>query len=78
MKSKRTYHIILTNHGSCCSDMVAKTSVRWIYGPRCPMCNTVLGPMQWRHDGTIRANYDLEALRIYLARRKVKTPRIPI
>jgi len=31
----------------CSSDTIARVPREYIYGPRCPNCNTVLGPMQW-------------------------------
>jgi hypothetical protein len=66
---KRTYTIILTNC-DCCSDVIARTSTRWTYGPRCSGCHKTLGQMSWRTDGTVRARGDLEACRIYLERRR--------
>ena len=57
----RTYYIIQTNC-DCASDTIARTSMRWVNGPRCPGCNEILGCMQWMYVGTVRAKGDLDAL----------------
>ena len=63
----RSYTIVLTNC-DCCSDTIARTSTKWIFGPRCPGCKKILGFMEWQEDlrfGKIRATGELEALSIY-------------
>ena len=60
----RSYTIISTNC-DCCSDYVAKSSLRWKFGPTCPSCRRVLGPMQWSDVATIRATSPDEALMKY-------------
>jgi len=68
----RIYTIILTNC-DCASNVIARTSTKWIYGPRCPGCKKILGFMEWQEDrrfGKIRANRDLEAIRIYWKNRR--------
>ena len=58
-------HVILTNC-DCASGRIARTSTRWRFGPRCPFCYGILGPMQWRDTGKkYRGKGDLDALRQY-------------
>ena len=74
---QRTYHIVRINC-DCGSDVVARTSLRWVFGPRCPNCCRVLGPFDYSVVAKIRAVGNLEALRLYgegsqIANQKAKT-----
>jgi hypothetical protein len=61
---KKTFNIISTNC-DCCSDTIARYPTNYLYGPRCPWCNKILGCMQWRVEDKVRATGQREALQIY-------------
>ena len=64
---KRNYYIIIVNC-DCGAYIMAKTSAKWMYGPRCKLCNKVLGPMEYEvAKCTVRAAGDLDAVRKYKA-----------
>jgi hypothetical protein len=62
----KTYTVVSTNC-DCASGRTAVTTNpnRWLMGPRCPFCHTVLGIMQYNILGTVLASYREEALRKY-------------
>ncbi len=73
---KKNYTIILTNC-DCASDVIARISTHWIFGPRCPGCGKILGPIEWMTDlryGKIKANGELEAIRLYWKKRRNPVP----
>ena len=66
------YYIILTNC-DCCSDTIAKAPSQvkeWVYGPRCPGCNKILGIMQWQlaNENKYYAKSQTDALQQYRAK----------
>jgi len=63
-KKKRKYHIIHTNC-DCAAGTIARTTTRWMYGPRCPSCGTILGPMSWSVLDEVMANGQFEAMLLY-------------
>jgi len=70
MKQK-TYTIIHTNC-DCSSDIIARASMRWYMGPRCPGCRRVLGPMQWQvfeKEEKVAADSSDDAVMLYKQRR---------
>lgn len=68
-RQRRTYHIVRINC-DCGSDIVARTSLRWMLGPRCPNCHHVVGCMDYAVMAKVRASGGLEALRLYDERLK--------
>ena len=68
----KTFEIILTNC-DCASDVMAVPkgrSGKWMYGPRCPGCHRVLGPMQWKSAGEVQAADALDAAAVHIRVRK--------
>lgn len=61
---KRTYYIVKINC-DCGSSTVARTSVKWLFGPRCSDCGRVVGCLEYDVVATVRAACDLDALRVY-------------
>ena len=61
---KKRYTVVSTNC-DCASGYKAVTTPqeRWLYGPRCPHCNLVLGPMQYKVIGVVIAEYAEDAYR---------------
>lgn len=59
----RVYWIVATNC-DCASDKIAVLkNTKWKFGPRCPSCGKILGPMQYLIVGEARARYNWAALR---------------
>lgn len=69
-REKRRSYVIISTNCDCASDLIARTSTRWFFGPRCPNCNKVLGWMQYNIVGKVRATGDYEAIRLYQEQRK--------
>lgn len=63
----KQFQIISTNC-DCCSTKIARTTTRWKYGPRCPGCGKILGIMQYLILGSVKAEGDMEALRLFRER----------
>ena len=58
----KKYSIISTNC-DCCSAIIARTTNRWKYGPRCPGCNCILGLLSFTILAeNIKAEYPEEAI----------------
>ena len=63
----RCYAIVLVNC-DCASDTIARRwPTRWMMGPRCPGCQRILGPMQYRVEATVHALDEMDAVRRYRA-----------
>ena len=61
------WHIYTTNC-DCASDVIArKRRPKWVFGPRCPCCNKILGFMQWRYAGKWEGDTEFEAKKTYRA-----------
>ena len=61
-RRKRIYWIVSTNC-DCGSGYTAKIKgTVWRYGPRCPFCKKILGPIEYRIVGETSALGDLAAL----------------
>ena len=58
-------YIIIQTNCDCSSDIIARTNTNWIFGPRCPGCNKILGPMQWRDVAVVDAITQMAATEIY-------------
>lgn len=58
----QTYYIISINC-DCASGLIARTSTHWKRGLRCPNCKRILGPMEYRVEGKVAADGDLDAIR---------------
>lgn len=63
---RRTFYIVRINC-DCGSDVVARTSVKWYLGPRCPNCQRPVGPMEYVIVAKVRAAGATEALQTYQA-----------
>ena len=66
---KRSYYIVLINC-DCASDVIARRTdqfCKYLFGPRCPGCQKILGWMQWRLacEKVFRAEGEMEALQKY-------------
>ncbi len=68
-KRKRPFIIIDTNC-DCSSDTIARHPTRYMWGPRCPNCNKILGLMEWDDVDKVMAFTAWEALEIYRLERK--------
>ena len=64
-KERYNKYNILSTNCDCSSDRIAVTTTHYKYGPRCPSCGRILGPMQYMYLGTVKARGDIEALRIF-------------
>ena len=69
MKKRRmkTYSIIHVNCDCAAYDMpkLSRAIKRCIIGPRCELCNKVLGWMQWSVMDEVKATTEFEALKKY-------------
>ena len=66
---KRLYYIVDTNCDCCSSTTAVLVQTRRAYGPRCPHCRRILGPMQYRVINKVRARGDVEAMRVWDGKR---------
>ena len=65
----RTYYVIAINC-DCGSDIIVRTGIRYMLGPRCPGCRQIVGPMQWNVLGTVRAIGEFEAFEEWRRKKK--------
>ena len=72
MKKNSTYHIIYINC-DCGSSHVARKTMRWIYGPRCPGCKRIVGGMDFDIVGKVKAIGEIPALEKYRRNKCQKT-----
>lgn len=61
----------------CGSDLLATSPRRYMFGPRCPCCHKILGPISWSRLATVNASGELEALAIYREMRRARAPIVP-
>jgi hypothetical protein len=62
--TKRTFYIVRINC-DCSSDIIARTSTRWMFGPRCPTCQQPVGCLEYAVVAKVRAVGARDALRLY-------------
>ncbi len=53
----RKYDILHLNCDCCSTRIAVKAGKTFPMGPRCPGCDEVLGPMQWRILGSVVSKY---------------------
>lgn len=65
----------------CAGDTItvpASAPKRWQFGPRCPNCRRILGPMQWNLWDEIEASTAVAAYRIWREKVEKGTPNVAI
>lgn len=61
------WHLYGINCGRCHSHimMARRKFVNWFLGPKCPLCKSQLGIMEYRYHGEWKGKTEVEALRNY-------------
>lgn len=69
-----TYQIVHTNC-DCSSDTMARRPNKVIFGPRCPNCRRILGPMCWSVMCTVQARNTWHAMEVWRIEKDIKKQR---